>query len=110
MWERDVAEDTHGDNRIAVPEDHFLRRLEATLVLSFVYEETRKLYSHRYGRPPIGTVVPGKISASGLSVWHPAGTADRAAGTDRCGAAVVPMAGSFCTVPSPSFGGVSSCF
>ena len=31
-----------------VPQEHFLRRLESALDLSFVYEETRKLYSHRY--------------------------------------------------------------
>ena len=40
-----------------VPQDHFLRKLVAMLDLSFVYEETRKLYSHRYGRPPIDPVV-----------------------------------------------------
>ena len=40
-----------------VPGDHFLRKLEKALDLSFVYEETRKLYSHRCGRPPIDPVV-----------------------------------------------------
>ena len=40
-----------------VPQDHFLRRLEAALDLSFVYEETAHLYRHRYGRPPIDPVV-----------------------------------------------------
>ena len=40
-----------------MPQDHFLRKLEAALDLSFVYEETQKLYSHRYGRPPIDPVV-----------------------------------------------------
>ena len=40
-----------------VPEEHFLRKLEAALDLSFVYHETEKLYSRRYGRPPIDTVV-----------------------------------------------------
>lgn len=40
-----------------VPQDHFLRKLEAALDLSFVYEETQKLYNHRYGRSPIDPVV-----------------------------------------------------
>ena len=40
-----------------VPQDHFLRKLESVLDLSFVQEETRKLYSRRYGRPPIDPVV-----------------------------------------------------
>ena len=40
-----------------VPEDHFLRKLEAALDLSFVYEETEGLYSKKYGRPPIDPVM-----------------------------------------------------
>lgn len=40
-----------------VPEEHFLRKLEAALDLGFVYEETSHLYSRRYGRPPIDPVV-----------------------------------------------------
>lgn len=40
-----------------VPEDYFLRKLEESLDLSFVYEETAHLYSRRYGRPPIDPVV-----------------------------------------------------
>ena len=39
-----------------VPEGHFLRKLEATLDLSFVREETAHLYNRRYGRlyrPPL---------------------------------------------------------
>ena len=40
-----------------VPEGHFLRKLEATLDLSFVREETAQLYNGRYGRPPIAPVV-----------------------------------------------------
>jgi transposase len=39
-----------------VPENHFLRKLEAALDLSFVYEETAHLYSRRYGRAPIDKV------------------------------------------------------
>lgn len=35
-----------------VPAEHFLRKLEAALDLSFVYEETAHIYSGRYGRPP----------------------------------------------------------
>ena len=40
-----------------MPQDHFLRKLEKALDLSFVYEETRHLYSQKYGRPPIDPVV-----------------------------------------------------
>lgn len=40
-----------------VPQEHFLRKLDAALDLSFVYEETRHMYSHRYGRPPIDPVM-----------------------------------------------------
>ena len=40
-----------------MPQGHFLRRLEAALDLSFVYEETDHLYSKRFGRPPIDPVV-----------------------------------------------------
>ncbi len=40
-----------------VPEGHFLRKLEATLDLSFVREETAHLYSPKYGRPPIDPVM-----------------------------------------------------
>ena len=36
-----------------MPQEHFLRKLEWILDLSFVYEETRHLYSQKYGRPPI---------------------------------------------------------
>ena len=43
-----------------VPKEHFLRKLESALDLSFVYEETAKLYSHRYGRPPYDPVVMAK--------------------------------------------------
>ena len=40
-----------------MPREHFLRKLEATLDLSFVYEETARLYSRKLGRPPIDPVV-----------------------------------------------------
>ena len=40
-----------------VPAEHFLRKLEVALDLSFVYEETAHLYSRRYGRPPIDPAV-----------------------------------------------------
>lgn len=40
-----------------VPQTHFLRKLEAALDLTFVYEEIRKLYNRKYGRPPIDPVV-----------------------------------------------------
>ena len=36
-----------------VPKDHFLRKLDAALDLTFVYEETYSLYNHRIGRPAI---------------------------------------------------------
>lgn len=40
-----------------MPQEHFLRKLEAALDLSFVYEETSPLYSRKYGRPPVDPVV-----------------------------------------------------
>ena len=40
-----------------MPREHFLRKLEAVLDLSFVYEETAPLYSKKYGRPAIDPVV-----------------------------------------------------
>ena len=46
-----------------VPEDHFLRKLDAALDLSFVYEETKELYSKKYGRPPIDPVVVSGIGS-----------------------------------------------
>ena len=49
-----------------VPENHFLRKLEAALDLSFVYEETAHLYSRRYGRAPIDPVVMVKYLLLGF--------------------------------------------
>ena len=40
-----------------MPQDHFLRKLKAALDLSFVYEETARLYNRKLGHPPIGPVV-----------------------------------------------------
>ena len=40
-----------------IPKGHFLRKLEATLDLSFIREKTAHLYNHRYGRPAIDPVV-----------------------------------------------------
>ena len=40
-----------------MPQEHFLRKLEAALDLSFVYEETARLPSRKLGRPPIDPVV-----------------------------------------------------
>ena len=36
-----------------MPQDHFLRKLEAALDLSFVHKMTASFYSRKYGRPPI---------------------------------------------------------
>ena len=49
-----------------VPENHFLRKLEKALDLSFVYEETAHLYSWKYGRPPIDPVVLVKYLLEGF--------------------------------------------
>ena len=49
-----------------VPENHFLRKLEKALDLSFVYEETAHLYSRKYGRPPIDPVVMVKYLLVGF--------------------------------------------
>ena len=48
-----------------VPEGHFLRKLEATLDLSFVREETAHLYNRRYGRPAIDPAVLVKYLLAG---------------------------------------------
>ncbi len=40
-----------------VARNHFLRKLEDKMDLSFVYEESASLYSRKYGRPPIDPVV-----------------------------------------------------
>lgn len=40
-----------------VPKDHLLRKVEAMLDLSFVYEETAHLYNRKYGRPAIDPVI-----------------------------------------------------
>ena len=49
-----------------VPAEHFLRKLEAELDLSFVYGETAHLYSRRHGRPPIDPVVMVKYLLVGF--------------------------------------------
>ena len=49
-----------------VPQNHLLRKVEAALDLSFVYEETAHLYSRRYGRPPIDPVVMVKYLLIGF--------------------------------------------
>lgn len=51
-----------------VPAEHFLRKLEVGMDLSFVYEETAHLYSRRYGRPPIGSVVMVKYLCCGYAL------------------------------------------
>ena len=40
-----------------MPREHLLRKLEAALDLSFVYEETARLYNRKLGCPPIDPVV-----------------------------------------------------
>ena len=76
-----------------MPQEHFLRKLEAALDLSFVYEETSPLYSRKYGRPPIDPVVLVKYLLVGFLYGIPSEAADRAARPDGCGAALVSGAG-----------------
>lgn len=40
-----------------VPANHFLRKLQAVLDLSFVYEMTAPFYNKKFGRPPIDPVI-----------------------------------------------------
>lgn len=68
-----------------VPQEHFLRKLETVLDLSFVYRETETLYSRRYGRPPIDPVVLVKYLLVGYLYGIPSERADRAAHPDRRG-------------------------
>ena len=49
-----------------VPADHFLRKLDAVLDLSFVYEITAPLYSKKYGRPPIDPIMLVKYRLVGF--------------------------------------------
>ena len=49
-----------------MPKEHFLRKLDAALDLSFVYEETETLYSRKYGRPPIDPVMIVKYLLAGF--------------------------------------------
>lgn len=49
-----------------VPADHLLRKIDAALDFSFVYEETSSLYQRRYGRPPIDPVVMVKYLLVGF--------------------------------------------
>lgn len=49
-----------------VPADHLLRKIDAALDFSFVYEETSGLYQRRYGRPPIDPVVMVKYLLIGF--------------------------------------------
>ncbi len=43
-----------------VPADHVVRKREAMLGLTFVYEDTGSLYNHKYSRPPIDPVMLAK--------------------------------------------------
>ena len=49
-----------------VPQEHFLRKLEHVLDMSFVQEETAHLYSRKYGRPSIDPVVMVKYLLVGF--------------------------------------------
>ena len=55
--EGNATEDAHGNDRRPGTEGTFSPKAGSALDLSFVYEETAKLYSHRYGRPPYDPVV-----------------------------------------------------
>lgn len=73
-----------------MPREHFLRKLEAALDLSFVYEETAPLYSKKYGRPGHRPGGHREVPAGGVPVRHPVGAADRATRPDRHRPALVP--------------------
>ena len=55
-----VNADLFESNGVALPTT-WQQLLEAVLDLSFVYEETARLYSRRYGRPPIDPVVAARF-------------------------------------------------
>ena len=67
-----------------VPQNHFLRKLEAALDLTFVYEETAHLYSRRYGRPPIDPVVIVKYLLVGFLYGIPSERQIEARCADSC--------------------------
>ncbi len=49
-----------------VPAGHLLRKLEAALDLSFIYEDAAYLYNRRYGRSPIDPVMMEKYLLLGF--------------------------------------------
>ncbi len=49
-----------------MPQNYFLRKLEAALGLPFVYAETAQLYSRKLGRPPIEPVIIVKYLLAGF--------------------------------------------
>ena len=59
-----------------VPKGHFLRKLESALDLSFVYEETAKLYSTPVWQTALRSGGHGEISAGRISVWNSFRTAN----------------------------------
>ena len=85
-----------------VPENHFLRRLEAALDSSCVHEETAHLYSQRYGRPPIDPVVMVKYL---LLVFLYGIPSERQIEVRQCEEAVRPYPPPF---PYPGKGGGSA--
>lgn len=62
-----------------VPENHFLRKLQSALDLSFVYEMTAPFYSKKFGSPPIDPVVLVKYLLAGFC------TVSRRSGKSNCG-------------------------
>ncbi|OLS36528.1 hypothetical protein BTR22_10850, partial [Alkalihalophilus pseudofirmus] len=44
-----------------VPEDHLLRKIDATIDFNFIYDRVKSFYSEDNGRPPIDPVMLFKM-------------------------------------------------
>lgn len=72
-----------------VPAEHFLRKLEAVLDLSFAHEETAHLYSRTYGLPPIDPMVVVKYLLLGFLYSIPSERQIEARCADSCAFSLV---------------------
>ena len=76
-----------------MPQEHFLRKLETALDLSFVYEETAPLYSKKYGCPTINPVIIVKYLLVGFLYGIP---------SERQIERRIPTSSTGCRITAPS--------
>ena len=86
-----------------MPREHFLRKLEAALDLSFVYEETAPLYNKKYGRPAIDPVVIVKYLLVGFLYGIPSERQiERRVQTSPCAGTWASTSSTGCRITAPS--------